>query len=93
MITESNSALDKAQLSPAQARRLLEWWGRVNRTLVIEPEPGSDELPDEVKALLTQRAQARAAKEWKHSDELRDQIVALGWAVKDTKDGQKLTRV
>ncbi len=92
-ITESNSALDKNQLTPAHARRLLEWWGRVNQTLVIEPDAGADEVPDEVKALLAQRAQARTDKEWKLSDELRDQIAALGWAVKDTKDGQKLTRV
>src|SRR5207237_8224300 len=28
---------------------------------------------------------------WKRSDELRDQILALGWEVRDTKDGQKLT--
>jgi cysteinyl-tRNA synthetase len=26
------------------------------------------------------------------SDELRDQIAALGWEVRDTKDGQKITR-
>ena len=93
MITESNSALDKGQLTPAQARYLLEWWGRVNRTLAIEPDAGADEYPDEVKALLDQRAQVRTDKVWKRSDELRDAIAALGWAVKDTKDGQKLTRL
>ena len=92
IITESNSALDKGQFNPAQSRRLLEWWGRVNQTLAIEPDAGANESPDEVKALLDQRAQARAAKEWKRSDEIRDAIAALGWAVKDTKDGQKVTR-
>ena len=76
MITESNSALDKGQLSPAQARRLLEWWDRANRTLAIEPEAGADEYPEEVKALLEQRARARADKNWKRSDELRDAIAA-----------------
>ncbi len=93
IITESNSALDKGQLTPAHARRLLEWWGRVNQTLAIEPDAGANEFPDEVKTFLDQRAQARTAKEWKRSDEIRDAIAALGWAVKDTKDGQKVTRV
>ena len=65
----------------------------MNRTLAIEPDAGANECPDEVKALLDQRAQARATKEWKRSDELRDAIAAIGWAVKDTKDGQKVTRV
>ena len=92
IITESNSALDKNQLTPAQARRLLDWWERINRTLAIEPDAGANESPDEVKMLLDQRAQARTAKEWKRSDELRDAIAAHGWTVKDTKDGQKVTR-
>ncbi len=92
IITETNSALDKSQLTPGQARRLLEWWAHINQTLAIEPDPGADEVPAEVTTLLDQRAQARAAKEWKRSDELRDQIAALGWTVKDTKDGQKVTR-
>ena len=36
--------------------------------------------------------QARAGKNWGRSDELRDQLAALGWAIKDGKDGAKLTR-
>ncbi len=92
IITETNSALDKNALTPGQARRLLEWWTRINETLAIEPDAGANEYPDEVKTLLDQRAQARTSKEWKRSDELRDQIATLGWAVKDTKDGQKVTR-
>jgi cysteinyl-tRNA synthetase len=43
-----------------------------------------------VNALLERRAAARAAKDWKLSDVLRDEILAAGWTVKDTKDGQKL---
>jgi cysteinyl-tRNA synthetase len=35
---------------------------------------------------------ARRAKDWRKSDELRDQIAALGWDVRDTKDGQKIAR-
>jgi cysteinyl-tRNA synthetase len=38
------------------------------------------------------RAAARAGKEWKRSDELRDRITALGWTVKDTKDGQRISK-
>ena len=45
----------------------------------------------EVLAMLEERQRARASKEWKKSDELRDAILLLGWVVKDTKDGQKLT--
>lgn len=53
----------------------------------VEAEP-----PSEVLALLEQRRQARANKDFAASDRLRDEIAALGWKVKDTKEGQKLER-
>ena len=38
------------------------------------------------------RERARAAKDWKKSDELREKIAALGWEVRDTPSGQRLAR-
>ena len=49
-------------------------------------------LPPEVQELVEQRAQARLAKDFRKSDELRDKLNALGWEARDTKDGQKITR-
>lgn len=40
-----------------------------------------------VEGLLTRRAQARAAKEWGRSDELRNDLLALGVEIKDTPTG------
>jgi cysteinyl-tRNA synthetase len=37
--------------------------------------------------LLDLRAKAKAAKDWATSDEIRDRLAALGFEVKDTKDG------
>jgi cysteinyl-tRNA synthetase len=45
-------------------------------------------LPQEVAALLEERAAARAAKDWAKSDELRARINALGYSVADSKSGQ-----
>jgi cysteinyl-tRNA synthetase len=42
--------------------------------------------------MLDQRAEARKAKNWAESDRLRDAIAALGWAVKDSKEGQSVSR-
>ena len=50
------------------------------------------EVPAEVQALLDARAAARAAKNWAESDRLRDEIAAAGWFVKDSKDGQTVTK-
>jgi cysteinyl-tRNA synthetase len=40
-----------------------------------------------VDMLLEQRMQAKANKDWATSDKIRDTLAALGFEVKDTKDG------
>jgi cysteinyl-tRNA synthetase len=90
-IRETNRAMDAGQLDAAAARALLDEWQRVNAVLGFEKE--AEQIPAEVLTLLEERKAARAAKEWKMSDAIRDQIATLGWQVKDTKDGQKLTRL
>jgi cysteinyl-tRNA synthetase len=47
-------------------------------------------IPAEVQALLDQRAEARKAKNFAKSDELRKAIEVLGWKFKDTAKGQEL---
>ena len=58
----------------------------------FENEKKEVEVPAEVKALLDARAEARKAKNWAESDRLRDEIAALGWAVKDSRDGQSVEK-
>lgn len=45
------------------------------------------ELLKQIEDLVTQRNQARQNKDWAASDRLRDELIALGLEVKDTKDG------
>ena len=45
-----------------------------------------------VQELLAQRAEARANKNWAESDRLRDEITKLGYILKDTKQGQQISK-
>ena len=90
LIRESNRALDQGTLPPSGAADLLLAWQRINGILALEPEDVS--MPREVVALVEQREQARAARNWTESDRLREALAALGWVIKDTKSGAKLTR-
>ena len=45
-----------------------------------------DDITNEQKALIKEREAARAAKDWKKSDELRDQLQQSGLEVKDVHD-------
>ena len=51
-----------------------------------------DGLPAEIQAMADERAKARKEKNWKRSDELRDALAAAGWLVKDTPQGQSITK-
>jgi cysteinyl-tRNA synthetase len=90
-IRETNRAMDQDQMDAASASAWLDWWKRTNTILDLEADTEVS-IPHEVAELAQQRENARREKNWKHSDELREQISALGWEVRDTKDGPKLTR-
>lgn len=51
-----------------------------------------DDIPEEVRMLLAERAEARAQKEWARADQARDELSRLGYAVKDTENGQLLSK-
>src|SRR4029077_17081111 len=90
-IRETNRAMDQNEMDEASAHAWLEWWKRINTVLDLEAETDVA-IPHEVAQLAEERENARREKNWKRSDELREQISALGWEVRDTKDGPKLTR-
>ncbi len=56
-------------------------------------EDASVEIPQEIQKLAEQRWEARAAKDWAKSDELRDELKAQGWIVKDGKDGWSVSEL
>ncbi len=89
-IRETNRAMDAGTLDASTARGWLDWWNRIDTVLALTGEDTS--VPPNITALVEARAQARLAKEWRKSDELRDELAALGWEVRDTKDGQKITK-
>jgi cysteinyl-tRNA synthetase len=88
-IRESNRELDGG-IDPGRARAWLNWWERINRVLALDIE--EQKPPPEILTLAEERKQARLAKEWQKSDELRAAIRAGGWEARDTKEGQVLTR-
>ena len=47
-------------------------------------------VSDEVLALVKQRDEARAARDWKRSDEIRDLLKTQGYEVRDTPKGTEL---
>ena len=90
LVREANVELDEN--SPKQAisavldalNEMAEVFGILTRK--------ADDGDEKVKALIEARAKARAEKNWAESDRLRDEITALGYVLKDTKQGQQVTK-
>jgi cysteinyl-tRNA synthetase len=50
-------------------------------------------IPQEVLDLVEQRKAARKAKDFAEADRLRDAITALGYAVRETRQGTEITKI
>lgn len=59
--------------------------GRAELGLVLE-------IPEEISQLLKEREEARAQKDFKRADELRDQISAAGYVIEDSSNGMVLRK-
>jgi cysteinyl-tRNA synthetase len=84
-LTGMNQAADPVLLkSSANLLGLLTQTRSQRRSSAID-NAGIDAT--EINAIIAERAKARTAKNWAESDRLRDQLSALGVAIKDNKDG------
>jgi cysteinyl-tRNA synthetase len=52
-----------------------------------------EKIPENILKLVEERKQAKENKDFKKSDELREKISSLGYNIKDTSEGQKISKV
>jgi len=67
---------------------LSDVWGETARSAGGRTE----DVPDEVAALVVERSSARAARDFARADVLRQAVEALGWSVTDSAAGPVLSR-
>ncbi len=89
MARQINTALTEEH-SAAYLTAALTVFEELAGVLGILGEEKQADVPDDVKALVEQRAAARAAKDWAKADEIRAKLAAMGVIVEDTKDGAKI---
>ena len=69
----------------AEARRLLFELGGVLG--LLGRAGGTDNLSDEIQSLVDKRQEARARRDWKEADRVRDELAAQGIILEDTPAG------
>jgi len=88
-VRDTNRRLAENALEPAAAAAALATWDKLDSVLGIAATQ-EVEVPAEINALLAARQAARAAKDFKRADAIRDELKAKGWVVEDTPKGPKL---
>ena len=96
LVRHTNAALaaQPLEVTSAQLLNVLNVFRRMDDVLgvIFFGKAGKTDIPVDIQSILDQRAEARKAKNWAESDRLRDLLAASGWLVKDSKDGQTVSR-
>ena len=92
LVRELNRRIDGRLMSTEDAAAASRLLRALDTILGVLADP-DDEVGPEIRHLLDARASAREARDWAASDRLRDELLALGIAVEDTRDGQRWRRI
>ena len=87
-VAEVNRRVDEGErVGPGRVGEMLYALGLEG--LLDEEE---DEAPEELQALVAQREEARASRDFDRADQIREQLADAGWEIRDTPDGARLVR-
>ena len=91
LVRDLNRRIDGRTLSTSDAERALALIRSFDQVLGVLPAADED-LDEDSRRMLDDRATARRNRDWAASDRLRDELAERGIAVEDTRDGQRWRR-
>lgn len=86
-VKEVNRRIDAKSMTRDSKERAMTFLMRLDTVLGILLSTQSDEADHDVMALIEDREKARKNKDWKRSDEIRDELLARGIQLEDTPKG------
>ena len=92
LVRELNSLADEKRLSHKAAQEALAHFESWDKVLGVIPLKSEEEAPAELLALLERREKARRERDFRLSDEMRDEIHQKGYLIEDTPQGARLKK-
>jgi cysteinyl-tRNA synthetase len=93
LVREGNTLMDQSHLSHRDGQLILGVLSSMDQVLsILDLQPQQEQIPTELEQMLQQRMAARAAKDWKQADALRDAITARGYVIEDSPAGVRLKK-
>jgi cysteinyl-tRNA synthetase len=93
-VRETNSAMDNGTFAAGNVAGARELFARFDSFFdVLKPTVQTGAMPDtEIDALIQERTSAKKSRNFKRSDEIREQLLAAEIIIEDTKDGVRWKR-
>lgn len=91
-VRDTNSSMALGLIKAGDKATLLAAIDRFDSVFNVFGEAKKEMLDTEIQALIDERQAARKAKNFARSDEIRDQLTAMGIILEDTKDGLRWRR-
>jgi len=90
-VTMGNKMVSENRVTPYDAEAVLCLMEEIDKTLGIIIK--AEDRPDEkILEMVARREEARKNKNWNVSDKIRNDLLALGWEVRDTPAGPKVRK-
>ncbi|RLC34606.1 MAG: cysteine--tRNA ligase [Candidatus Nealsonbacteria bacterium] len=94
LINRGNSLMDENLLGKKDKESILKFFKEIDEFLgfIFWKKP-KEKVPQNVLKLAEEREKYRKKKNWQKADEIRKEIVKLGWWLEDTKSGPKIKKL
>jgi len=87
IIDETFSKIAGSNLVDINRQDLVQLLEAIDNLLGLKLIDSTPDIPDEAKQAILERNRAREQKDWKKSDELRDQLLTANIIIRDTNNG------
>lgn len=93
LVRKVNILCDEKKINKIQAEEIISLLKKFDTVLgVMHFEKSIDKISNELQMILNKRDEARRNKDWKLSDQLRDEILKKGYLIEDSPSGSRLKK-
>ncbi|MCH7552223.1 hypothetical protein IIB49_02425 [Patescibacteria group bacterium] len=94
ILSKGNALLTKNALSKKSAKEILTFLKDIDAIFgFMFFKRKVYAIPSDVTKLAKEREEYRKSSQWKKADEIRKEIIKIGWEINDTPQGPKLKKI